>query len=209
MSIDAGIDLTPLHKAQIELDAHILLKKGLVGQDLLNKKILALQVELGELANEWQMFKFWKDDPKPNTGRKIQIQCGMCDGMGIDTFGGLNEECSDCNGSGLSDRYAETNNPLLEELADCLSFILSIGNDLMVYKEFHQIDYFPVQKESIELQFLSFNQYLHSKFNRSSWINVIKLFLGLGKMLGFTWDDIQNAYFEKRQTNFERQANGY
>jgi len=39
------MDLTKLFKAQKELDERIVKEKGLEGQDLLDKKILALQVD--------------------------------------------------------------------------------------------------------------------------------------------------------------------
>ncbi|GAA0415215.1 hypothetical protein GCM10008934_02680 [Virgibacillus salarius] len=47
------MNLDKLFPIQKELDTRIEREKGLEGQDLLDKKILALQVELGELANEW------------------------------------------------------------------------------------------------------------------------------------------------------------
>ena len=41
------MNLQPLFETQAKLDKRIVEKKGLQGQDLLDKKILALQVELG------------------------------------------------------------------------------------------------------------------------------------------------------------------
>lgn len=56
------MELKELFKMQKKLDEHIIKEKGLEGQDLLPKKILALQVELGELANELpEVFKFWSN----------------------------------------------------------------------------------------------------------------------------------------------------
>ena len=48
-----NLDFKKLFEMQGALDAHIINEKELEGQDLLPMKILALQVELGELANEW------------------------------------------------------------------------------------------------------------------------------------------------------------
>nr|QRZ17780.1 dUTP diphosphatase [Virgibacillus sp. AGTR] len=56
------MNLNKLFPIQKELDTRIEREKGLEGQNLLDKKILALQVELGELANEWRGFKFWSKD---------------------------------------------------------------------------------------------------------------------------------------------------
>ncbi|MCA1056394.1 dUTP diphosphatase [Rossellomorea aquimaris] len=44
---------------QKDLDQHIESEHGLEDEDLVDKKILALLVEAGELANETRSFKFW------------------------------------------------------------------------------------------------------------------------------------------------------
>ena len=38
---------------------------------------------------------------------------------------------------------------------------------------------------------------------------VLEHFVGLGVMLGFTWEQIEQAYMKKNAVNFERQENGY
>ncbi|QDP40818.1 dUTP diphosphatase [Radiobacillus deserti] len=48
-----------LFEMQRELDHHIETKHGLDKKDLFERKILALFVEVGELANETRCFKFW------------------------------------------------------------------------------------------------------------------------------------------------------
>ncbi|MGX1263481.1 dimeric dUTPase (all-alpha-NTP-PPase superfamily) [Rossellomorea marisflavi] len=53
------MDWNQLLNMQNELDRHIESEHGLQDADLVDKKILALLVELGELANETRCFKFW------------------------------------------------------------------------------------------------------------------------------------------------------
>src|SRR5699024_10145097 len=48
-----------LFEKQIELDAYITNNHDLSESNLFEQKILALFVELGELANETRCFKFW------------------------------------------------------------------------------------------------------------------------------------------------------
>ncbi|MGJ9460091.1 dUTP diphosphatase [Oceanobacillus sp. CF4.6] len=56
------MNLPKLFEIQAGLNYHIEKEKGLEGQDLIPQKILALQVELGELANELpEAFKFWSN----------------------------------------------------------------------------------------------------------------------------------------------------
>lgn len=37
----------------------------------------------------------------------------------------------------------------------------------------------------------------------------LELYIGLGEMLGFTWDQIEEAYYAKNKVNHERQNTGY
>jgi len=53
------MNLQKLFQMQDALDKRILAEHNLAGIPLLRKKILSLQVELGELANETRCFKFW------------------------------------------------------------------------------------------------------------------------------------------------------
>ncbi|MFD1706379.1 dUTP diphosphatase [Siminovitchia sediminis] len=48
---------------QHELDSYIEREHELQGEDLFEKKLLALLVEIGELANETRCFKFWSKKP--------------------------------------------------------------------------------------------------------------------------------------------------
>jgi dimeric dUTPase (all-alpha-NTP-PPase superfamily) len=50
-----------LFSLQKELDMKIITQKNLQDRPLLQKKLLALQVEIGELANETRCFKYWSD----------------------------------------------------------------------------------------------------------------------------------------------------
>lgn len=59
-----------LFSLQKELDMKILNTKNLQDTPLLKKKVLALQVEIGELANETRCFKYWSDK-KPSAKEVI------------------------------------------------------------------------------------------------------------------------------------------
>lgn len=200
-----------LFKAQAELDKHIEQEKGLQGQDLLDKKILALQVELGELANEWRGFKFWKVDPQPRT--KVEHLCPTCDATGYDRVGNHFDRdvpCMDCNGKG---KLGESN-PLLEEYVDCLHFILSIGNDLEVYI----VELNKHKEDNIISQFIELNYQTYRVMQKNGWLKLqgrsefsllVDVFMGLGEMLGFTEQHIEDAYYAKNEINHKRQENAY
>lgn len=55
------MDFSKLFMMQSGLDKHIEEKHGLAGEALLDRKLLAFQIELAELANETRCFKFWSE----------------------------------------------------------------------------------------------------------------------------------------------------
>ncbi|RDY70298.1 hypothetical protein DXT76_13565 [Halobacillus trueperi] len=198
------MNLENLSEIQGGLDAHIVKEKGLEGQDLLPQKILALQVELGELANEWRGFKFWSKNQKP----RIKKTCHACGGWGYL----LNdEECVYCEATGFESR------PLLEEYVDCLHFVLSLGNDLDIVSE--DMTPRPKQVDDITQAFLWTNKRiadLHINVNeeygnnqRYIWWKLYWQFIYLGKMLGLTEEEIEQAYLKKNEINHQRQLTGY
>jgi len=216
------MNLSKLFEAQAILDKRIVEEKGLEGQDLLDKKILALQVELGELANEWRGFKFWSENREPNI-----IHCHACNGYGY--FDSTYQEgCGYCHTTGIQE------NPLLEEYVDCLHFILSIGHDIDMDKWDFGYDFSEdtLNCECITEQFILLIQLAGNVYNNkeqedihkdnpevsqlelemNTWRNyrfLIASFMSLGKMLSFTPEQIEQAYFEKNKINHERQVSGY
>jgi dimeric dUTPase (all-alpha-NTP-PPase superfamily) len=63
------MQLEKLFELQLALDQHIEEKHGLQEEDLFNRKVLALLVEIAELANETRTFKFWS--VKPASDKKV------------------------------------------------------------------------------------------------------------------------------------------
>ncbi|HZG83852.1 dUTP diphosphatase [Paenibacillus sp.] len=66
------MEITELYEMQKALDARIIEEKGLQGQDLLPNTVLALQVEIAELANEWRGFKHWSNDKAPRIEKMLE-----------------------------------------------------------------------------------------------------------------------------------------
>lgn len=218
------MNLSNLFKIQKDLDQKIIEKHGLQDMDRLPYLILALQVELGECANEWRGFKFWKQNPLPQT--KKEIECTTCNGTGDENyeanFESLMEEkgsvpykeCTSCNGSGI----AGYKNPLLEEYVDCLHFFLSIGI-LIGHTDFEAWEY--SDTKDVTKQFLAvFGNIVDIARNFEEKDNIepddcvvyeaaFAHFLSLGKMLGFSPGEIEDAYLAKNKINHERQDTGY
>lgn len=61
------MNITRLFDLQQELDERIRKEHGLENESLFERKVLALLVELGELANETRCFKYWSKKPSSDT----------------------------------------------------------------------------------------------------------------------------------------------
>ncbi|WP_017728521.1 dUTP diphosphatase [Halalkalibacterium ligniniphilum] len=188
------MNLIKLFEMQRVLDGRIIKEKGLEGRDLLPQKILALQVELGELANEWRGFKFWSEDQKPRTREYLTEYT----------------EQDSILGPGAIWR-----NPLLEEYVDCLHFILSIGLELGCENTLvGTADFFDNVTEAFnsvftQVQTVANTPAFSSVVKRGRYSILFDYFLTLGVMLGFTWEQIEQEYLRKNQINHDRQNNGY
>lgn len=158
---------------------------GYNGEDRLNKLILALLVELGECANEWRGFKFWSKDQEPKT-KALRYPAMM-------------------------EEDKEYYNPLLEEFVDGLHFILELGIELDFV---HVItdDIKPIKNDTIANQFIFISTKVGTLLTYQgipNYIHIVQNYLGLGQMLGFTWEEIEQAYIYKNKINHERQESGY
>jgi dimeric dUTPase (all-alpha-NTP-PPase superfamily) len=162
------LNMAELFETQRKLDNRIVETHHLEGQSFVSEKILALLVELGELANETRCFKFWSL-------------------------------------KGPSERPV-----ILEEYVDGLHFILSIGLDF----NYETVELCPdlTVNHSLTNRFLTVFSKIDT-FNQSQTVqnykDVFESFLLLGYQLGFSNQDIVQAYERKNVINHERQEQGY
>ena len=217
------MELTKLFKAQKELREHI----NYNGEDRFEKLVLALLVEIGECANEWRGFKFWSKNQEPkkgtssSTSRADEIEfylCGNCNSTySLEEAAGFKEEeeCPECQ------HYLfgmKRTNPLLEEYVDGLHFVLELGIELGINPKSPALEY--MRNESIDNPTRAFhwvNRACNAVFwksEREEWwypeyVELFQWYLRLGELLGFTWEQVENAYFAKNQINHSRQENGY
>jgi dimeric dUTPase (all-alpha-NTP-PPase superfamily) len=163
------MQLEKLFQMQKELDSHIEDKHSLQEEDLFDRKVLALLVEIGELANETRSFKFWS--VKPSSAKEV----------------------------------------ILEEFVDGVHFILSLGIECGYDRE--QMDLNDRQSSlDVTEQFLFVYDRIIIFQKSKSLDDYIKLFisyLGLASLLGFTYEEIEKAYFHKNEVNYLRQQNNY
>lgn len=98
---------------------------------------------------------------------------------------------------------------ILEEYVDGVHFILSLGLEKGLRYEANEL------KASSLSETEQFNAVFEAcvtfKNDRSqgNYHNLFTKFLQLGALLGFTEEDIQQAYFKKNEINYQRQNQGY
>lgn len=226
------MNLQKLFEAQAELDAFIEQQHPtLPGENRLEKKILALLVELSECAQESRCFKFWSNRQTPNELEWINEDCKSCKGTGVDVEGvalGNPYPCIECQGESF---VAYAKSPLLEEYVDVLHFILSIGNEKVPYfknqapihlelpfgRELEKTLYKDTTTQFVYLfniigvfaDTLMENEVTLMSEAFDEYVEVFKAFLGLGELLGFTEEQIEEAYWKKYEINKQRQRDGY
>ena len=98
---------------------------------------------------------------------------------------------------------------ILEEYVDGIHFLLSLGL-VKGYRfesaKIHKLNHSETQ------QFLSVfheSTHFHQQPTEENYQNLFRNYLELGMLLGFTEEDIKNAYYHKNEINFQRQNKGY
>jgi dimeric dUTPase (all-alpha-NTP-PPase superfamily) len=162
------LDIQKLLEMQSQLDNYIEKEHGLEEENLFGKKMLALLVEIGELANETRCFKFWSK--KPASSKEV----------------------------------------ILEEFVDGVHFILSLGLEIGVKQlELKETNY---TIEDVTEQFMEVyraaNEFMTER-SVTHFTNLLRHYFYLGELLGFSHDDVLQAYIQKNEVNYQRQKEGY
>ncbi|MFD1677467.1 dUTP diphosphatase [Alicyclobacillus fodiniaquatilis] len=171
-----------LFDVQKALEPQAVMASGHESQSLLPKKILALQIELGGLANLWHhhglhVWKHNQGSPEQTTYPLLQTDVPL----------------------------SSATNPLLESYLNCLHLILSIGLDLGC--DFHISDYIPIRDPSNDVGaqfrtlFRRIAQVDMDRWHGGKYYRMFCSFIGLGEMLDLTWSEIQQHYLETTKTS--------
>jgi dimeric dUTPase (all-alpha-NTP-PPase superfamily) len=163
------MQLEKLFQMQKALDTHIEDKHSLQDEDLFDRKVLALLVEIGELANETRSFKFWS--VKPSSAKEV----------------------------------------ILEEFVDGVHFILSLGIECGYDREHMDLNDRQSSLNVTEQFLFVYDRIIIFQKSKSldDYIKLFTSYLGLASLLGFTYEEIEKAYFHKNEVNYLRQQNNY
>ena len=196
-----------LQAMQAKLDEAILAEKApMTAEERFNKTLVALSVEIAEVANCAEHFKFWKD----NKGKVDSDKFPLINYVNKDDeYYHPERICT------LSFEQAH-HLTLIEECSDALHFILSLANQLKheIGNKFLEtsILYVVEEKPEKELLFLETLHYF-SKLDRKQRVDTFESLLDTIFMyiisLGVTTQELEQAYYDKNKINYERLENGY
>ncbi|WP_423407610.1 dUTP diphosphatase [Heyndrickxia sp. MSNUG] len=158
-----------LFKMQKELDRHIESQHGLEEENLFDRKVLALLVEIGELANETRCFKFWS--VKPSSEKEI----------------------------------------ILEEFVDGIHFILSLGIECG-FDDIRSVFTAKSDGADVSIHFIEVYervQEFRKTRSREEFIHLFEGYMKLAELLGLEENQIEQAYIQKNEVNYDRQRKGY
>jgi dimeric dUTPase (all-alpha-NTP-PPase superfamily) len=162
------MNIENLLQMQKELDIAIAKNLGMEDDfnsvEIVDQRVFALKVELGEFANETGFFKYWKQSHTMNRAATI------------------------------------------EELADVMHFLLSVGNS----RKYNFIKEISLKEWNKVPMGRLFFYIMENNFNSSGyWKNAFEHLICIGLKLGFTEEEMLQAYQDKNAKNYARQAAGY
>ncbi|MEQ7221411.1 dUTP diphosphatase [Vagococcus fluvialis] len=200
-----------LQAMQLELDNSILsAKPQMTAEERFNKTLVALSVEVSEVANCAEHFKFWKDNKGKIDRDKYQNWAEV----------GTNKEWYeyyDEDGSTIKISAEQAHKlTLVEETSDCLHFILSLANQIgyVIDGHYNELE----ETETIESVFLNLvfqitllQRYdvVYSKADEVTLQCVINNYFQYIEKLGITTQELEQAYYEKNEENYRRLREGY
>lgn len=194
-----------LQAMQAKLDEAILADKApMTQEERFNKTLVALSVEIAEVANTVEHFKFWKDNKgKIDRGRFSVIHIFHEEEL-VEV-----EYTEDSTGVQYTDweAYKLT---LVEECSDALHFILSLANqgncELISYQKRVGCD------GGLEEAYLIIQECISDNDSEELFVGVqdiINWFIRYVELLGITPKELEQAYYDKNKINYERLENGY
>ena len=197
-----------LQAMQAKLDEAILADKApMTAEERFNKTLVALSVEIAEIANTVEHFKFWKDNKGKIDRKRFSVIHIFQEEELVDV-----EYMEDNTGVQYADWEAHRLT-LVEECSDALHFILSLANqgDFEINgigTHFKVAD----DTDSLEENVIFLNQLIglaDFKHFHSDLEMIVDVFFIYINQLGISEQELEQAYYDKNKINYECLENGY
>lgn len=207
-----------LQEMQRALDDAILKEKPeMTVEERFEKTCVALSVEVAELANTAEHFKFWKENKGKVDGKRFRTDVDYSRKQIIGYY-------DYNNGAAYQIPFEQAHKlTLVEEASDCLHFILSLANQLSVElysdkNEVHRnhiLDFIFNRNNGLEADFLSLIRvvsrltYSLALIDGKNINSILSIFIIYCNELGITQEELEQAYYDKNEINYQRLREGY
>ncbi|MDT2844685.1 dUTP diphosphatase [Vagococcus lutrae] len=198
-----------LQEMQRALDDAILKEKPeMTAEERFEKTLATLSVEIAELANTAEHFKFWKE----NKGKIDEKRFSRDDWFSLEDD---LEYIDHKTGNELTFKQAHKLT-LVEEASDCLHFILSLANQLEIELNNPFVHCSGISKELFYIRLNGsitscFNNHLGGDFRfcQTNLEKVTFYFMNYIDSLGIDTQELEQAYYDKNEINYQRLREGY
>ena len=186
-----------LQAMQAKLDDAILAEKTpMTAEERFNKTLVALSVEIAEVANTVEHFKFWKDNKGKVDSDRFWTE------NGVEYYDKVIQESVD-----FEDAYKLT---LVEECSDALHFILSLANQLDYEIDTKLIKIAKYPRNQLDILYLALqNKIINLATGYDKLCSLVSFYMSYVNELGITHQELEQAYYDKNKINYERLENGY
>ena len=199
-----------LQATQAKLDEAILADKApMTAEERFNKTLVALSVEIAEVANCAEHFKFWKDNKGKVDSKRFIVTPVIVNNLIKDDY---LDNLDNTTMQYVTEKQAHRLT-LIEECSDALHFILSLANqgdfEINGIGTHFKVAY---DTDSLEENVIFLNQLIglaDLKHFHSDLEMIIDVFFSYINQLGITEQELEQAYYDKNKINYERLENGY
>ena len=197
-----------LQAMQAKLDEAILADKApMTAEERFNKTLVALSVEIAEVANCVEHFKFWKDNKGKIDDDRFAVDWDY-EGMPIigyyDYEEGVDYQISKEQAHRLT---------LIEECSDALHFILSLANQIDYEIDTKLIKIVKYPRHPLDILYLALQNKiinLATGYDKlGSLKSLVSFYMSYVNELGITPQELEQAYYDKNKINYERLENVY
>ena len=199
-----------LQAMQAKLDEAISADKApMTAEERFNKTLVALSVEIAEVANCAEHFKFWKDNKGKVDSKRFIVTPVIVNNLIKDDY---LDNLDNTTMQYVTEKQAHRLT-LIEECSDALHFILSLANqgDFEINgigTHFKVAD----DTDSLEENVIFLNQLIglaDLKRFHSDLEMIIDVFFIYVNQLGVSQQKLEQAYYDKNKINYELLENGY
>jgi dimeric dUTPase (all-alpha-NTP-PPase superfamily) len=197
-----------LQAMQAKLDEAILADKApMTAEERFNKTLIALSVEIAEVANCAEHFKFWKDNKGKIDYDRFDVDW---DYEGTPIIGYYDYK----KGAAYQISYEQAHRlTLIEECSDALHFILSLANQIEYEIDESLIKSFRYPRHPLDTLYVALQNKiinLATGYDKlGSFKSLLSFYTSYAKELGIKPQELEQAYYDKNKINYERLENGY